>query len=207
MLSSPLLPLLWQGLSLGTTSILDELRWVAAASARTPSLRYLYLGFYSYCHPRLEYKLQFKPNQLLCPYTLHWVPSDKALPRMTRGSESAPLGNLGFLSWLLAPDRGASKAQAWVRACHLGTVPLPSHAHTSAPVPSCRRNGAAGMQLLRPRRRRPPRQLEQHQEEQGKRHPSVPHLLATGTREWMQGQHRPPRSPRRPPLAQLRWQG
>lgn len=116
---------------------------MATESTRAPSLRYLYLGFYSYCHPRLEYKLQFSPNQLLCPYTLQWVPSDNALQQMARSSGSVHLGRFGFLSWLWGPENGAYGAQTWVRAAPAKPAPsLLPRAHSSAPSQERHRKNA-----------------------------------------------------------------
>jgi hypothetical protein len=51
-----------------------EIQWVKRASAFRPNLRYYYLGFYIHSCPKMKYKGDYEPSDLLCPETYEWVP-------------------------------------------------------------------------------------------------------------------------------------
>lgn len=67
-------------LSLGTLVALYEIDWVAQARARggprRALLRYYYLGYYIHSCPKMKYKGDFAPSEILCPATLRWRPLD-----------------------------------------------------------------------------------------------------------------------------------
>ncbi|KNC56490.1 uncharacterized protein AMSG_11508 [Thecamonas trahens ATCC 50062] len=67
-------------LSLGVVSAEVEILLTAALSAHLPSLKYYYLGYYVDSCPKMQYKGEYKPFELLCPATLTWVGSEAALP-------------------------------------------------------------------------------------------------------------------------------
>ena len=56
----------------GIYTILRELDFVHELQKKQPSLCYYDLGYYNIWSPKVSYKGNFKPAQLLCPFTLHW---------------------------------------------------------------------------------------------------------------------------------------
>ena len=66
-------------LELGKVSSLAEIDFVAKASARHRDLRYYYQGFYIHTCPKVSYKADYKPAELLCPTSLEWVTFDDDL--------------------------------------------------------------------------------------------------------------------------------
>ena len=56
----------------GIYTILRELDFVRQLQKKQPSLCYYDLGYYNISNPKVSYKGNFKPAQLLCPFTLHW---------------------------------------------------------------------------------------------------------------------------------------
>lgn len=60
----------------GILSVLKEIEFVTTHSKNFPNFKYEHLGLYSPTHPAMLYKSQFKPFQLLCPYSLTYIPSD-----------------------------------------------------------------------------------------------------------------------------------
>jgi len=69
-------------LSLGVFSALQEIKWVQAESANNVELKYYYLGFYIHSCPKMRYKAQYKPSDLLCPENFEWVPLSDCLPKL-----------------------------------------------------------------------------------------------------------------------------
>jgi arginine-tRNA-protein transferase len=54
-------------LSLGTFSALKEIQTVYELSNTFPDLKYYYLGYYIHTCPKMRYKAQYRPSELLCP--------------------------------------------------------------------------------------------------------------------------------------------
>jgi arginyl-tRNA---protein transferase len=54
-------------LSLGSFSALKEINTVRDLSQMYPSLKYYYLGYYIHTCPKMRYKAQYAPSELLCP--------------------------------------------------------------------------------------------------------------------------------------------
>lgn len=46
----------------------------AVASRVSPRLHYYYMGFYVHTCPKMRYKAEYAPSDLLCPATLTWQP-------------------------------------------------------------------------------------------------------------------------------------
>ncbi|WIA11769.1 hypothetical protein OEZ85_011863 [Tetradesmus obliquus] len=64
-------------LSLGRYGALREIDWVAQAHAAGASeLRYYYLGYYIHTCPKMAYKAEYAPSELLCPQRQVWVGLD-----------------------------------------------------------------------------------------------------------------------------------
>ena len=59
-------------LSLGKYTALREIEFV-----KSHSLRYYFLGFYIHTCPKMSYKGDYKPAELLCPTSLQWFPLEK----------------------------------------------------------------------------------------------------------------------------------
>ncbi|KAF8071041.1 ATE1 [Scenedesmus sp. PABB004] len=64
------------GLSPGRYGALREIGWVGAAAARAPALAYYYLGYYIHTCPKMAYKAEYAPSELLCPAAQLWVRLD-----------------------------------------------------------------------------------------------------------------------------------
>jgi len=69
-------------LSLGIYSALKELEWVIQASKTCSSLTYYYMGFYIHSCPKMRYKGQYKPSDLLDPEGGGWVPLEDCIPKL-----------------------------------------------------------------------------------------------------------------------------
>lgn len=67
-------------LSPGTLSALKEIEWVQNVKQWYPSMRYYYMGFYIHSCPKMRYKANFVPSELLCDESKVWVPTTRALP-------------------------------------------------------------------------------------------------------------------------------
>jgi hypothetical protein len=59
----------------------------------TPQLRYYYLGYYIHTCPKMKYKGDYSPSELLCPETFTWAPMELCRPVLDRHpySRLAPL--------------------------------------------------------------------------------------------------------------------
>eukprot|EP00742_Colponemidia_sp_Colp-10_P007791 GILJ01008400.1.p1 GENE.GILJ01008400.1~~GILJ01008400.1.p1 ORF type:complete len:552 (-),score=62.40 GILJ01008400.1:95-1630(-) len=64
----------------GIYSAIREIYTVQQLSALAPSLHYYYMGFYIHTCPKMRYKGDYHPSELLCPITQTWVPLDKCIP-------------------------------------------------------------------------------------------------------------------------------
>eukprot|EP01135_Chromosphaera_perkinsii_P000749 Nk52_evm37s151 gene=Nk52_evmTU37s151 len=66
-------------LSLGVYSALKEIEWVKSMGTVDDEMKYYYLGYYIHSCPKMNYKRQFRPSELLCPITYQWVDFDAAI--------------------------------------------------------------------------------------------------------------------------------
>ncbi|XP_059215215.1 arginyl-tRNA--protein transferase 1 isoform X3 [Centropristis striata] len=69
-------------LSLGSYSALREIAFTRQLQKQSPKLSYYYLGFYIHSCPKMRYKGQYRPSDLLCPETYAWVPIEQCLPHL-----------------------------------------------------------------------------------------------------------------------------
>ncbi|XP_031140204.1 arginyl-tRNA--protein transferase 1 isoform X2 [Sander lucioperca] len=69
-------------LSLGSYSALREIAFTRQLQKQSPKLSYYYLGFYIHSCPKMRYKGQYRPSDLLCPETYAWVPIEQCLPQL-----------------------------------------------------------------------------------------------------------------------------
>lgn len=100
----------WQ---LGKLTALREIQWVQLANRVSPRLRYYYMGFYIHTCPKMRYKADYSPSDLLCPVRHSWVPASVAMPLIDASKFAALSGDDGSN----APDPGTasevvSQAQA-----------------------------------------------------------------------------------------------
>uniref|UniRef100_A0A7N8Y6D1 Arginyl-tRNA--protein transferase 1 n=1 Tax=Mastacembelus armatus TaxID=205130 RepID=A0A7N8Y6D1_9TELE len=69
-------------LSLGSYSALREIAFTRQLQKQSPKLSYYYLGFYIHSCPKMRYKGQYQPSDLLCPETYVWVPIERCVPQL-----------------------------------------------------------------------------------------------------------------------------
>ncbi|XP_029031539.1 arginyl-tRNA--protein transferase 1 isoform X5 [Betta splendens] len=69
-------------LSLGSYSALREIAFTRQLQKQSPKLCYYYLGFYIHSCPKMRYKGQYRPSDLLCPETYMWVPIERCIPQL-----------------------------------------------------------------------------------------------------------------------------
>ncbi|KAL2769187.1 arginyl-tRNA--protein transferase 1 isoform 2 [Daubentonia madagascariensis] len=69
-------------LSLGIYSALREIAFTRQLHEKTSQLSYYYMGFYIHSCPKMKYKGQYRPSDLLCPETYVWVPIEQCLPSL-----------------------------------------------------------------------------------------------------------------------------
>ncbi|CAJ1067828.1 arginyl-tRNA--protein transferase 1 isoform X2 [Xyrichtys novacula] len=69
-------------LSLGSYSALREISFTRQLQKQSPKLTYYYLGFYIHSCPKMRYKGQYRPSDLLCPETFAWVSIEECLPHL-----------------------------------------------------------------------------------------------------------------------------
>uniref|UniRef100_A0A8D2CDA4 Arginyl-tRNA--protein transferase 1 n=1 Tax=Sus scrofa TaxID=9823 RepID=A0A8D2CDA4_PIG len=69
-------------LSLGVYSALREIAFTRHLHEKTSQLSYYYMGFYIHSCPKMKYKGQYRPSDLLCPETYVWVPIEQCLPSL-----------------------------------------------------------------------------------------------------------------------------
>ncbi|KYO40462.1 arginyl-tRNA--protein transferase 1 isoform X4 [Alligator mississippiensis] len=69
-------------LSLGVYSALREIAFTRHLHEKAPDLSYYYMGFYIHSCPKMRYKGQYRPADLLCPETYVWVPIEQCLPSL-----------------------------------------------------------------------------------------------------------------------------
>lgn len=66
---------------MGRYAILKEIEWTSQNN-----LEYYYLGYYIESCLKMRYKGDYRPSELLCPETYHWVDADEAKRIMRRDS-------------------------------------------------------------------------------------------------------------------------
>ncbi|XP_004559750.3 arginyl-tRNA--protein transferase 1 isoform X6 [Maylandia zebra] len=88
----------FNSLSLGSYSALREIAFTKQLQKQSPKLSYYYLGFYIHSCPKMRYKGQYRPSDLLCPETYVWVSIERCIPlldnsRYTRLNQDPDLGD------------------------------------------------------------------------------------------------------------------
>ncbi|XP_053165029.1 arginyl-tRNA--protein transferase 1 isoform X3 [Hemicordylus capensis] len=69
----------YSSLSLGVYSALREIAFTRQLHEKASDLTYYYMGFYIHSCPKMRYKGQYRPSDLLCPETYVWAPIEQCL--------------------------------------------------------------------------------------------------------------------------------
>lgn len=69
-------------LNLGIYSALNEIALVRKLQQKLPKLIYYYMGFYIHSCPKMIYKAQFQPADLLCSETFRWCAIDSCTAKL-----------------------------------------------------------------------------------------------------------------------------
>ncbi|XP_027862205.1 arginyl-tRNA--protein transferase 1 isoform X4 [Xiphophorus couchianus] len=88
-------------LSLGSYSALREIAFTRKLQKQSTKLCYYYLGFYVHSCPKMRYKGQYRPADLLCPESYTWVSVEQCIPL---------LSNSRYARLNQDPDAGDSQA-------------------------------------------------------------------------------------------------
>uniref|UniRef100_A0A3P9BX23 Arginyl-tRNA--protein transferase 1 n=1 Tax=Maylandia zebra TaxID=106582 RepID=A0A3P9BX23_9CICH len=78
--------------------IMREIAFTKQLQKQSPKLSYYYLGFYIHSCPKMRYKGQYRPSDLLCPETYVWVSIERCIPlldnsRYARLNQDPDLGD------------------------------------------------------------------------------------------------------------------
>ncbi|XP_014800817.1 PREDICTED: arginyl-tRNA--protein transferase 1 isoform X2 [Calidris pugnax] len=103
-------------LSLGVYSALREIAFTRQLHEKAPDLCFYYMGFYIHSCPKMRYKGQYRPSDLLCPETYAWTPIEQCLPLLEH-SKYCRLNQD-----VKAVDEGCVKELGRVRVLHKRTV-------------------------------------------------------------------------------------
>ena len=72
----------------GIYTVLREIALIQQLQQQHPEMQYYNLGNFNTSNPKLSYKQQFKPSEVLCPVTNTYTSLEEALPRMEQSSVS-----------------------------------------------------------------------------------------------------------------------
>ena len=97
-------------LSLGKVTACKEIDWVKQASVESPNLKYYYMGYYIDTCPKMSYKADYKPSELLCAKSLQWYSAEAAKEALKRERDSGKSAFVPLSEALLERD-GAGGAQ------------------------------------------------------------------------------------------------
>ncbi|XP_025906316.1 arginyl-tRNA--protein transferase 1 isoform X4 [Nothoprocta perdicaria] len=103
-------------LSLGVYSALREIAFTRQLHEKASDLCFYYMGFYIHSCPKMRYKGQYRPSDLLCPETYVWTPIEQCLPLLER-SKYCRLNQD-----VKAVDEGCVKELGRVKVLHKRTV-------------------------------------------------------------------------------------
>ncbi|XP_027315862.3 arginyl-tRNA--protein transferase 1 isoform X5 [Anas platyrhynchos] len=103
-------------LSLGVYSALREIAFTRKLHEKAPDLCFYYMGFYIHSCPKMRYKGQYRPSDLLCPETYVWTPIEQCLPLLELSKYSR------FNQDTKAVDEGRVKELGRVRVLHKRTI-------------------------------------------------------------------------------------
>ncbi|XP_068255396.1 arginyl-tRNA--protein transferase 1 isoform X2 [Nyctibius grandis] len=103
-------------LSLGVYSALREIAFTRQLHEKAPDLCFYYMGFYIHSCPKMRYKGQYRPSDLLCPETYVWTPIEQCLPLLEHSKYCR------FNQDVKAVDEGRIKELGRVRVLHKRTM-------------------------------------------------------------------------------------
>ncbi|XP_074763975.1 arginyl-tRNA--protein transferase 1 isoform X4 [Athene noctua] len=103
-------------LSLGVYSALREIAFTRQLHEKAPDLCFYYMGFYIHSCPKMRYKGQYRPSDLLCPETYVWTPIERCLPLLEHSKYCR------FNQDMKAVDEGRIKDLGRVRVLHKRTI-------------------------------------------------------------------------------------
>ncbi|XP_054974985.1 arginyl-tRNA--protein transferase 1 isoform X3 [Sorex araneus] len=104
-------------LSLGIYSALREIAFTRQLHETSScQLNYYYMGFYIHSCPKMRYKSQYRPSDLLCPETYVWVPIEQCLPSLDKSKYCR------FNQDPAAVDEGRSQEPARLQVLHRKAV-------------------------------------------------------------------------------------
>ncbi|XP_065602469.1 arginyl-tRNA--protein transferase 1 isoform X4 [Cyrtonyx montezumae] len=103
-------------LSLGVYSALREIAFTRQLHEKAPDLCFYYMGFYIHSCPKMRYKGQYRPSDLLCPETYVWTPIEQCLPLLELSKYSR------FNQDAKAVDEDCMKELGRVRVLHKRTI-------------------------------------------------------------------------------------
>eukprot|EP00076_Gallus_gallus_P022711 XP_015144166.1 arginyl-tRNA--protein transferase 1 isoform X1 [Gallus gallus] len=103
-------------LSLGVYSALREIAFTRQLHEKAPDLCFYYMGFYIHSCPKMRYKGQYRPSDLLCPETYVWTPIEQCLPLLELSKYSR------FNQDAKAVDEDHIKELGRVRVLHKRTI-------------------------------------------------------------------------------------
>ncbi|XP_053165043.1 arginyl-tRNA--protein transferase 1 isoform X12 [Hemicordylus capensis] len=106
----------YSSLSLGVYSALREIAFTRQLHEKASDLTYYYMGFYIHSCPKMRYKGQYRPSDLLCPETYVWAPIEQCLSSLENSKYCR------FNQDLKAEDEGSLKELSRVRILHKRTV-------------------------------------------------------------------------------------
>ncbi|KAM6444152.1 arginyl-tRNA--protein transferase 1 isoform 4-T4 [Liasis olivaceus] len=106
----------FSSLSLGVYSALREIAFTRQLHEKASDLSYYYMGFYIHSCPKMRYKGQYRPSDLLCPETYTWIPLEQCLPCLERSKYSR------LNQDLKVADEGMVKDLDQVQILHKRTV-------------------------------------------------------------------------------------
>lgn len=72
-------------LTLGIYSAINEICFMNELYRMDNRHRRYYLGAYTHSSPKMRYKLQFTPSEILCPHTYKWIPLQDCFPFLLSG--------------------------------------------------------------------------------------------------------------------------
>ena len=78
--------------SFGILSVLFEIQYVADKQKHFPEFRYQNLGAYELENQKMEYKMNFRPAELLCPYSMKFVDFDERVQKCLESHDNKLCG-------------------------------------------------------------------------------------------------------------------
>uniref|UniRef100_A0A8C7VNF9 N-end rule aminoacyl transferase C-terminal domain-containing protein n=1 Tax=Oncorhynchus mykiss TaxID=8022 RepID=A0A8C7VNF9_ONCMY len=124
-------------LSLGSYSALKEVTFTGHLQKVSPKLCYYYLSFYIHSCPKMRYKGQYQPSDLLCPETYVFVPIESCIPslesvqRWSDQSDSTLQDCFDHVDWDMFRtasnnniDEYADSVSEFIRKCIDDVVPI-----------------------------------------------------------------------------------